>query len=108
MTEAFEDEFTSGLHLTIGVRALPEFRDVGGVRRQVAEVVITNHDAATRGNVEFQMLGGTYQRDVEVPEGESAHPFLIPPLVDDTEVLIQFIEAGTGEWVYSDVIVLSP
>jgi hypothetical protein len=102
------DEFTTGLQLTIHVRALPEFHEIAGVRRQVAEVVITNNGAATRGNVEFQMLGGTYQRDVEVPAGESAHPFLIPPLADDTEVLIQFIEGGTGEWFYSDVIVLSP
>jgi hypothetical protein len=101
-------EFTTGLNLRIDVRALPEFHEVAGVRRQVAEVVITNHGAATRGNVEFQMLGGTYMRDVEVPEGESAHPFLIPPLTDDTEVLIQFIEDGTGEWFYSDAMVLSP
>ncbi|MCS6863087.1 MAG: hypothetical protein NZT92_22505 [Abditibacteriales bacterium] len=102
------DEFTSGLHLTMQVRALPEFRDIGGVRRQVVEVVITNHGAATRGNMEFQMLGGTYARDVEVPTGESVHPFLIPPLMDDTEVLIQFIEDETGEWFYSDAMVLRP
>jgi hypothetical protein len=103
-----DNEFTTGLDLTITARALNEFRDTVSGRRQVAEVVITNNGAATRGNVEFQMLGGTYQRDVEVPEGESAHPFLIPPLADDTEVLIQFIEGGTGEWFYSDVIILSP
>jgi len=102
------EPFTAGLQLTIQVRALPEFRDIGGVRRQVAEVVLTNHGAATRGNIEFQMLGGTYARDVEVPAGESAHQFLIPPLTDETEVLIQFIEDGTGEWLYSDVMVLSP
>lgn len=105
---AEDHEFTSSLHLTVDVRALNEFRDIGGVRRQVVEVVITNHGAATRGNIEFQMLGGTYARDIEVPAGESVHPFLIPPLTDDTEVLIQFIEDGTGEWFYSDAMVLRP
>jgi hypothetical protein len=77
-------------------------------RVQSSRVVGATPQENVRGNVEFQMLGGTYQRDVEVPKGESAHPFLIPPLADDTEVLIQFIEGGTGEWFYSDVVVLSP